>query len=153
MWDPRSTHRPLQFASFALISQSVRWETPWLSSAASFGQASFSQKRSYHQVRYHFVRLLTAIASSWINDRLHECVRRGHRWPSFAIFDCEEQELLNELFRQADSCKSVKDLWQVQRTHVSLYYYSTTVATWFFGLLLIQFRDKPSFRRCLEISG
>jgi hypothetical protein len=64
----------------------------------------------------------------------------------------EEEELLGELFREADKCTSIKEVWRVGTANLSLFYYTNILTTWFFGLNLARFEDKPYVGRSLEIT-
>ena len=103
---------------------------------------------NFRQGLIPFFQLLTVLEHLWIKGRLHEC--RDHHWRGFAIFEREEA-LLDDLFREADRCKSIKQIWGIEGTKASLFYYTSSLATWFFALNLVRFEDKPRIGRTLEI--
>jgi len=95
------------------------------------------------------VRLLR-VAHLWIKSRFHECILTGHHWHSFAILN-DEDIVVNEFFRKADSCTSVHDIWKLEAENISLFYYTNTLATWFLGLNLVRFEYKLNIGRSLEV--
>ena len=95
--------------------------------------------------------ILTGVANVWIRDRLHDCISRDHHWYPDTIFKNEE-ELVNEFFRKADVCTTCHELWRINACEIPLFYYANTLATWYFGLNLVRFVDKPNSGRIMRIS-
>lgn len=92
-----------------------------------------------------FVLSLTRAAHAWIGNALHECVLSKQHWHTFQIID-EEEHIINEFMRDADSRTSIHDLWKITAGDVSLFYYNDTLATWYFGLNLVVFEHTPNGR-------
>lgn len=97
----------------------------------------------------YFLRL-TLVAHNWIRDKLHQCIRKGYHWRRSAIIVGEE-EIISRMMEISDQRSSFNDIWTVTVEDVSVFYYNTTLATWFFGLNLVRFEHKPKRGRSLEI--
>jgi hypothetical protein len=52
---------------------------------------------------------------------------------------------------KADLCTSIKDIWKVAAGDVSLFYYTSSLVTWFLAIDLVRFVHKPHVGRSLEI--
>jgi len=94
---------------------------------------------------------LTAIAHLWIKNQLRNCISSRLHWRTFAVLEREE-EIIDELFRQADTCISVNEIWRIGTAKASLFYYTNTLATWFFGVNLVKFEHKANTGRSLEVT-
>lgn len=84
-------------------------------------------------------------------NRLGKCDLTGHRWNTVPVLD-DHKEVLGGFLSKADKCTSVKEIWGLEAGNVSLFYYTNTLATWFFGLNLVRFEERH-FGRSLEIYG
>ena len=94
---------------------------------------------------------LTAVVRLWIQNRLQVCIDSGYHWHPYGNFN-QEKLLLDEFFKQADGCSSLIDIWKVDAFNVSLFYYSSTLVTWFFGLNMVRFKYKSNIERSLMIT-
>lgn len=81
---------------------------------------------------------------------MHHCIETGYNWPGLKTIVGEE-EIVYHFMDNADKCNSFNDIWSVTDGKVSVFHYTATLATWFFGLNLVRFEYTPNGGRSLEI--
>ena len=62
-----------------------------------------------------------------------------------------EEEIVSQMMDISHQRFSFDDIWGISVDNVSLFQYNSTLATWFFGLMLVRFEHKPDRGRSLEI--
>lgn len=77
-------------------------------------------------------------------------VSTSRHWGMSSIFPSEE-DVIRELMEKWDSCRSFPDLWRVSAGGVSVFYYNSSLVTWFYGLNLVRFRNTQYAGKILEI--
>jgi hypothetical protein len=90
------------------------------------------------------------LAHIWIKSQLHQCIHRGYHWRNYSLIP-DEEEFIEELMKQSDRCISFNDIWTLTVLNISLFYYNTTLAPWFFALNFVKFQYTPNGGRRLRI--
>lgn len=94
--------------------------------------------------------ILTRAAQIWIKNKLQQCIRNSPDWPCSTLIHNEEH-IVSEIMNASDDLISFDDIWKVTVDNVSVFQYSNTLATWFYGLNLVRFEYRSKRGRSLEI--
>jgi hypothetical protein len=62
-----------------------------------------------------------------------------------------EEEIVFQMLDISHQRISFDNIWDIRVDNISLFQYNGTLATWFFGLMLVRFEHKPDRGRSLEI--
>jgi len=81
---------------------------------------------------------LTDVASSWIEHELQRFILEDIHWHCYQIIQ-DEMNVVREIMRKANDRTSIRDVWGIAVGEISLFYYTATLATWFFDLNLVRF--------------
>ena len=80
-------------------------------------------------------------------NELRQCIRNVHS----SILTEREWELVSEMVELSHQLNFFNDTWGITIDNVSLFEYNSTLAPWFFGLVLVRFEHRPSRGRVLEL--
>ena len=89
-------------------------------------------------------------AHEWIKDRFVRCIRDGYRTTGSIVIE-REDKIAFELMEISHRRNSFDDIWAVAVENISLFQYNSTLVTWFFGLNMVRFEQRPERGRSLEI--